>query len=333
MHSVALDPPKVKVSTMTSRNTPYLPWAIALAACLAVPFMVYPIYAMELMCFALFACAFNLLLGFGGLLSFGHACFFGGSAYLSGLALRDWGLSPELGILFGTAGAAILGVVIGVIAIRRQGIYFAMVTLALAQIVFFACLHLPFTGGEDGLQGIPKGNLLGLIDLSRTVPFGNRNLPLALYYFVLAVNLGGYWLIWRAINSPFGVVLKAIRENEPRALSLGYRVDRYKLAAFVMSATLAGLAGATKALVVGLASLSDVSWHMSGEVVLMTLLGGMGTLLGPVVGAVSVGVLHNELASFGSWVTVTIGCVFVLCVMAFRRGVVGEIAYRLKRSF
>ncbi|QDQ25677.1 branched-chain amino acid ABC transporter permease [Chitinimonas arctica] len=316
----------------TRRRTAYWPWLAALAAAAIIPFGIYPSFVMELMCFALFACAFNLLLGFGGLLSFGHACFFGSAAYLSGLALRDWGWTPELGILFGTAGATVLGLLVGMVAIRRQGIYFAMVTLALAQIVYFACLQLPFTGGEDGLQGIPRGHLLGLVDLSATVAFGDRQLPLALYYFVLAVSFGGYWLIWRTVNSPFGTVLKAIRENEARALSLGYRVDRYKLAAFVLSAGLSGLAGATKALVVGLASLSDVSWHMSGEVVLMTLLGGMGTLLGPVVGAVTVGVLHNELASLGSWVTVTIGCVFVVCVMAFRRGMVGELAHWLKRT-
>ncbi|WP_374352735.1 branched-chain amino acid ABC transporter permease [Chitinimonas sp.] len=308
-----------------------LPWLIALAVLALLPFGVYPTFVMELMCFSLFACAFNLLLGFGGLLSFGHAAFFGSAAYLAGHAMRDWGLTPELGILFGTAGAALLGLVVGLVAIRRQGIYFAMVTLALAQLVYFACLQLPFTGGEDGLQGIPRGHLLGLIDLSHTVAMGDRQLPLALYYFVMAVTVAGFWLIWRTVNSPFGTVLKAIRENEPRALSLGYRVERYKLAAFVMSASLAGLAGATKSLVMGLASLTDVHWHMSGEVVLMTLLGGMGTLTGPVVGAVTVGVLHHELASLGSWVTVTIGSVFVLCVMAFRRGMVGEIGHRLRR--
>lgn len=316
---------------MTNRQTNFTPWLVSLAVLAVVPFGIYPSFAMELMCFALFACAFNLLLGFGGLLSFGHAAFFGSAAYVAGYALHDWGLSPELGILVGTAFSALLGLVFGLVAIRRQGIYFAMVTLALAQIVFFGCLQLPFTGGEDGLQGIPRGHLFGLIDLSATVQMGDRQLPLALYYFVMAVTLGGYWLIWRTVNSPFGTVLKAIRENEPRALSLGYRVERYKLFAFVLSATLAGLAGATKALVMGLASLTDVNWHMSGEVVLMTLLGGMGTLSGPVVGAVTVGVLHNELASLGSWVTVTIGSVFVLCVLAFRRGMVGEIGHRLKR--
>ncbi|HEY9102039.1 branched-chain amino acid ABC transporter permease [Chitinimonas sp.] len=332
MQSNDLNPTSLKMARGAEQKTRYWPWLASLAVLAVVPFGVYPTFAMELMCFALFACAFNLLLGFGGLLSFGHACFFGTAAYLTGHAIKVWGLTPELGILFGTACAAVLGVLIGVIAIRRQGIYFAMVTLALAQLVFFACLQAPFTGGEDGLQGIPKGRFLGLIDLSHTVQFGERELPLALYFFVLAITFGGYWLIWRTVNSPFGKVLKAIRENEARALSLGYRVDRYKLAAFVMSATLAGLAGATKTLVVGLASLSDVHWHMSGEVVLMTLLGGMGTLLGPVVGAVTVGVLHHELASLGSWVTVTIGGVFVVCVMLFRRGIVGEIAHRLRRT-
>ncbi|STQ91494.1 branched-chain amino acid ABC transporter permease [Iodobacter fluviatilis] len=322
----------VPAAVLSRKKTSFTPWIAALIFASLAPFVVYPIFAMELMCFALFACAFNLLLGFGGLLSFGHAAFFGSAAYLCGHAIKNWGLSPELGILFATCGAALLGLAIGSIAIRRQGIYFAMVTLALAQIVFFLCLQLPFTGGEDGLQGIPKGHLFGLIDLSATVSVGQQQLPLALYFFVLAITFGGYWLIWRTVHSPFGMVLKAIKENEPRALSLGYQVNRYKLATFVLSAALAGLAGATKALVVGLASLSDVSWHMSGEVVLMTLLGGMGTLLGPVVGAVTVGTLHHELASFGSWVTVTIGVVFVVCVMAFRRGIVGEIAYRLKRD-
>jgi branched-chain amino acid transport system permease protein len=331
-----MNAPVIKLASVASlqkKKTHFTPWIIALLLASVAPFIIYPIFAMELMCFALFACAFNLLLGFGGLLSFGHAAFFGGAAYLCGHAIKHWGFSPELGILFAMLGAAILGLAIGSIAIRRQGIYFAMVTLALAQIVFFLCLQMPFTGGEDGLQGIPKGHLFGLIDLSSTVSVGQQQLPLALYFFVLAITFGGYWLIWRTVHSPFGMVLKAIKENEPRALSLGYQVNRYKLATFVLSAALAGLAGATKALVVGLASLSDVSWHMSGEVVLMTLLGGMGTLLGPLVGAVTVSTLHHELASLGSWVTVTIGVVFVVCVMAFRRGIVGEIAYRLKRSF
>lgn len=332
MHSTDLNQTSANVARRAGRRPNYLPWLVTAAVLAILPFGFYPAFVMELMCFALFACAFNLLLGFGGLLSFGHAAFFGSAAYLAGHALRDWGLSPELGILFGTVGATLLGLVVGVVAIRRQGIYFAMVTLALAQIIYFACVQLPFTGGEDGLQGIPRGHLLGLIDLAATVQVGDRHLPLALYYFVMMVALGGYWVIWRTVNSPFGTVLKAIRENEQRALSLGYRVERYKLFAFVLSAGLSGLAGSTKALVMGLASLTDVNWHMSGEVVLMTLLGGMGTLAGPVVGAVTVGVLHNELASLGSWVTVTIGGVFVLCVLAFRRGMVGEIGHRLRRA-
>lgn len=320
---------QIRIST-TDKKTSLYPWLLAFVLCSIAPFIFYPIFVMELMCFSLFACAFNLLLGFGGLLSFGHAAFFGSAAYFCGHAIKNWGLSPELGILFATLATALLGLVIGSIAIRRQGIYFAMVTLALAQIVFFLCLQMPFTGGEDGLQGIPKGHLLGLIDLNATV--GPKQLPLALYFLVLSITFAGFWLIWRTVHSPFGMVLKAIKENEARALSLGYRVNRYKLATFVLSAALAGLAGATKALVVGLASLSDVSWHMSGEVVLMTLLGGMGTLLGPVAGAITVGSLHHELASLGSWVTVSIGVVFVVCVMAFRRGLVGELAWRLKRT-
>ena len=315
--------PQIRISKVEKKTSLY-PWLLAFILCSIAPFIFYPIFAMELMCFSLFACAFNLLLGFGGLLSFGHAAFFGSAAYFCGHAIKNWGLSPELGILFATLATALLGLVIGSIAIRRQGIYFAMVTLALAQIVFFLCLQMPFTGGEDGLQGIPKGHLLGLIDLNATV--GPKQLPLALYFLVLSITFAGFWLIWRTVHSPFGMVLKAIKENEARALSLGYRVNRYKLATFVLSAALAGLAGATKALVVGLASLSDVSWHMSGEVVLMTLLGGMGTLLGPVAGAITVGSLHHELASLGSWVTVSIGVVFVVCVMAFRRGMVGELA-------
>lgn len=308
-------------------------WLTLAALAILAPFVIYPIFVMELLCFALFAAAFNLLLGYGGLLSFGHAAFFGGAAYIAGHALRDWGVTPEVGLLIATLAAAALGVLIGFVAIRRQGIYFAMVTLALAQIVFFACVQAPFTGGEDGLQGIPKGKVLGLIDLNATVMVGGHALPLALYYFVLLVCAGGLWLIYRTVHSPFGQVLKAIRENEARALSLGYEVNRYKLIVFVLSASLAGLAGATKSLVVGLASLTDVSWHTSGEVVLMTLLGGMGTILGPVVGAITVHTLHNELASWGSWVTVIIGVIFVICVMAFRRGIVGEVGNLFKRSF
>ncbi|GGY18318.1 branched-chain amino acid ABC transporter permease [Paludibacterium paludis] len=333
MAIVVSDKPPRQDPKVNTLNSPYLPCFLALALGVVAPFFLYPVFVMELMCFALFAGAFNLLLGFGGLLSFGHACFFGSAAYLCGHALKVWGFPPEAGILLGTAGAGVLGLAIGAVAIRRQGIYFAMVTLALAQIVFFTCLQLPQSGGEDGLQGIPRGSLFGVVDLAATVDLGYGPMPLALYAFVLAVTCAGHWLIWRTVHSPFGKALKAIRENEARALSLGYRVDAYKLTAFVLSAALSGLAGSTKALVVGLASLSDVSWHMSGEVVLMTLLGGMGTLLGPVVGAVLVVTLHHELSSLGSWVTVTIGTIFVLCVMAFRRGIVGEIVHRMKRSF
>ena len=333
MHANDLSSSAAEVAQRAQRKVNYLPWVITFAVCAVVPFGVYPVFAMELMCFALFACAFNLLQGFGGLLSFGHAAFFGGAAYVAGYVMKEWGFTPELGLLAGTLSGAVLGLLFGFVAIRRQGIYFAMVTLALAQIVFFLCVEAPFTGGEDGLQGIPKGHLFGLLDLSTTVTVGDQQLPLRLYYFVLVVTLGAYWLIWRLVNSPFGAVLKAIRENEPRAVSLGYTTERYKLFAFVLSAALAGLAGSTKALVMGLASLTDVNWHTSGEVVLMTLMGGMGTLSGPVVGAITVRVLHSELASFGSWVTVIIGFVFVLCVMTFRRGIVGELAHRFKKSF
>jgi branched-chain amino acid transport system permease protein len=292
---------------------------IALVAIGAVaPFLVYPTFLMKLLCFALFAAAFNLLLGFAGLLSFGHAAFLASSAYVCGYLCRNLGATPELGILGGTVAAALLGLLFGLLAIRRSGIYFAMITLALSQLVYFLCVQFPFTGGEDGMQGIPRGRLFGLLDLSDN---------LVMYYFVLAVFLGGFWVIHRAIHSPFGQVLRAIRENEPRAISLGYAVDRYKLLAFVLSATLAGVAGATKALVFQLASLTDAHWHMSGEVVLMTLLGGMGTVLGPVAGAAVVVGLETQLADkVGSWVTVIMGAIFVACVLLFRRGVVGELA-------
>jgi branched-chain amino acid transport system permease protein len=288
---------------------------LGLVVALAAPFVLYPVFVMKLLCFALFACAFNLLIGYVGLLSFGHAAFFGGAAYVTAHAAKVWGLSPEIAILLGVASAAAMGLVFGFIAIRRQGIYFAMVTLALSQMVFFVALQAPFTGGEDGIQAVPRGHLLGLLDLSR---------PLNMYYFVLAVFLFGFVVIWRTVDSPFGQVLKAIRENEARAVSLGYKVDRYKLMAFVMSATLAGLAGGTKALVFQLASLTDVQWQMSGEVVLMTLLGGMGTLFGPVVGAALVVTLQNYLAGTQLPVTVVTGAIFVVCVLVFRRGIVGE---------
>ncbi|MFT4194375.1 MAG: branched-chain amino acid ABC transporter permease [Ottowia sp.] len=284
---------------------------------------VYPIFMMKVMCFALFACAFNLLLGFGGLLSFGHAMFLGGAGYVSAHAAKVWGLTPELAILTATLCAAALGWVAGLLAIRRQGIYFAMITLALAQMIFFFSLQAPFTGGEDGIQAVPRGKLFGLVDLSQ---------PLAMYALVLVIFLGGFALIYRVIHSPFGQVLKAIRENEPRAISLGYDADRFKHRAFVLSAALAGLAGATKALVFQLASLTDVHWSMSGEVVLMTLVGGLGTIFGPVVGAAVIVTMQNYLAQLGAWVTVVQGVIFVLCVLLFRRGIVGEIGHLLKKS-
>ena len=277
----------------------------------------YPVFLMKALCFALFACAFNLLIGYGGLLSFGHAMFFGSASYVCAHAAKVWGLTPELAILAGTFVSLLLGLGAGLLAIRRQGIYFAMITLALAQMVFFFYLQTPFTHGEDGIQAVPRGRLFGVIDLDR---------PLAMYYVVLVVFLAGFLLIRRVVHSPFGQVLKAIRENEPRAISLGYDADRYKLLAFLLSATLAGLAGATKAIVFQLASLTDVHWTMSGEVVLMTLLGGMGTLFGPVVGAFVIISLENYLAVFGQWVTVITGAIFVICVLAFRRGIVGELA-------
>jgi branched-chain amino acid transport system permease protein len=293
-----------------------------LAFFLVAPLFAYPVFLMKVMCFALFACAFNLLIGYGGLLSFGHAMFLGTAGYASAHAAKVWGLTPEFAILFGTACAALLGVGTGLLAIRRQGIYFAMITLALAQMIYFFCVQAPFTGGEDGIQAVPRGRLLGLIDLKN---------QWAMYAVVLAVFFGGFLLIYRTVHSPFGQVLKAIRENESRALSLGYDVNRYKLLAYVLSATLAGLAGATKALVFELASLTDVHWSMSGEVVLMTLLGGLGTVFGPVVGALIIVAMENYLSQLGSWVTVTQGVVFVICVLTFRRGVVGELGRWLKR--
>ncbi len=293
-------------------------FAILAAIGAVAPFLMYPTFLMKVLCFALFASAFNLLLGFAGLLSFGHAAFFASGAYVCGYLCRRFGVPPELGILAGTVFAGALGALFGLLAIRRSGIYFAMITLALAQLVYFLEVQFPFTGGEDGLQGIPRGHLFGLIDLSNNW---------AMYYFVLAIYLAGFWLIHRTIHSPFGQILKAIRENEPRAISLGYAVDHYKLLAFVLSATLTGLAGATKAIVFQLASLTDAHWHMSGEVVLMTLLGGLGTVLGPSVGAGVIVGLENLLADkVGSWVTVIMGAIFVVCVLLFRRGIVGELA-------
>jgi branched-chain amino acid transport system permease protein len=283
----------------------------------------YPIFLMTCLCFALFACAFNLLIGFTGLLSFGHAMFFGFAAYVTGHAAKVWGLTPEVALLAGTASATLIGIFTGWLAVRRQGIYFAMVTLALSQMIYFICVQAPFTYAEDGIQSVPRGKLLGLVDL------GNDT---TMYYFVLAIFIAGFALIRRIIHSPFGQVLKSIRENEARALSLGYNVDRYKLMAFVLSATLAGMAGAAKALALGLATLTDVSWQMSGEVVLMTLLGGMGTIIGPALGASVVVTMQNYLSGLGSWVTIIMGTTFVVCVLVFRRGIVGEIEHRLNKK-
>jgi branched-chain amino acid transport system permease protein len=297
---------------------------LVMAALLALaPWVgLYPVFMMKALCFALFACAFNLLLGFGGLLSFGHAMFLGTAGYVSAHAAKVWGVPPEAAIALGTLASGLLGIVTGLIAIRRQGIYFAMITLAIAQMMFFFYLQAPFTHGEDGIQAVPRGQLFGFIDLSR---------PMAMYYTTLAIFLFGFVVIYRVIHSPFGQVLKAIRENEPRAISLGYDADRYKLLAFVLSATLSGLAGATKAIVFQLASLTDVHWTMSGEVVLMVLLGGMGTIFGPVVGAFVIISLENYLAPFGQWVTIVTGLIFVFCVLAFRRGIVGELGAWLER--
>jgi branched-chain amino acid transport system permease protein len=306
------------------RRSPH--WTLALTVGLLVlavvaPFLRYPEFLMKALCFALFACAFNLLIGFAGLLSFGHAAFMGTASYITAHVVKVWGFEPLLGILAGTAVATVLGAGFGWLAIRRQGIYFAMVTLALAQMVYFVALQAKFTGGEDGIQAVPRGRLLGAIDL---------NQPLVMYYFVLVIFLIGYFIIYRTVHSPFGQVLKAIRENEPRAISLGYKTDRYKLLAFILSAALAGLAGSTKALVVQLASLTDVEWQMSGEVVLMTLLGGLGTVFGPVVGAFIFVTMEDRLATLGSWVTVIQGGIFVVCVLIFRRGVVGELLHLVR---
>jgi branched-chain amino acid transport system permease protein len=298
-------------------------YAVLLVAACVAPFVGYPLFLMKCLCFALFACAFNLLIGFTGLLSFGHAMFFGVAAYACAHSAKVWGWTPEVAIVFGTLVSAVLGLVVGWLAVRRQGIYFAMVTLALSQMVYFICVQAPFTYAEDGIQGVPRGKLLGMIDLKD---------DMVMYYFVLAIFIAAFWLIYRIIHSPFGQVLKSIRENEPRALSLGYDVDKYKLVAFVLSAALAGLAGAAKSLSLGLATLTDVTWQMSGEVVLMTLLGGMGTILGPVVGASAIIAMGNYLSGFGSWVTIIMGATFVVCVLAFRRGIVGEIEHRLLRK-
>jgi branched-chain amino acid transport system permease protein len=311
--------------------------AVALLLFLGAPFVLYPVFLMKVLCFALFACAFNLLIGYTGLLSFGHAAFFGGAGYIAGYALKSLGLPTELGLILGTAFAALVGLVMGGLAIRRQGIYFTMITLALAQMLYFVFLQAPFTGGEDGLQGVPRGRLLGMLDLSSDI---------AMYYVVLAIVIAAFALIVRTIHSPFGQVLKAIKENEPRAISLGYDVDRYKLLAFVLSAALSGLAGATKTLVLGFETLTDAHWTMSGLVVLMTLVGGLGTIIGPIVGAIVIIALENKLGDLGGFlarttsvdwfntlgdsVTIVTGLIFIICVLAFRRGIVGEIAARFK---
>ena len=314
-------------------------YAIALAAALVAPFVVYPVFLMKVLCFALFACAFNLLIGFTGLLSFGHAAFFGGAGYIAGHTIKVMGWPFELGLIAGVAVAALIGLVMGGLAIRRQGIYFTMITLALAQMLFFVFLQAPFTGGEDGLQGVPRGTLLGMVDLAS---------DMTMYYVVLAIFIGGFALIVRTVHSPFGQVLKAVKENEPRAISLGYDTDKYKLLAFVLSGALAGLAGATKTVVLGFETLTDVHWSMSGLVVLMTLVGGLGTLSGPVVGAIVIIALENKLGDFGNWmaamtniewfrtigesVTIVTGFIFIVCVLAFRRGIVGELVEFAKKK-
>jgi branched-chain amino acid transport system permease protein len=315
-----LNPPVLARRRDTDANLG-IAMAVMVALFVAAPFVVYPIFLMKALCFALFACAFNLLIGYVGLASFGHALFFGWASYVTAYVAKTWGWPPEFAVLLGTAAAAVLGVIAGALAIRRQGIYFAMITLALAQMMYFFALEAKFTGGEDGIQGVPRGRLFGLFDLSH---------EMTMYAFVLVVVVAGILFIYRIINSPFGEVLKAIRENEQRCISLGFHTERYKLLAFVLSATLAGLAGSMKSLVFQLASLTDVHWTMSGDVLLMTLLGGLGTMLGPVVGAFVVIAMQNYLAPFGQWVLVIQGAIFVVCVLVFRRGIVGELAHLLR---
>jgi branched-chain amino acid transport system permease protein len=321
------------MTTMTDDTLPVTPrtirdemivFGVMTALLLLVPFTgIYPFFVMQALCFALLACAFNLLVGYGGLLSFGHAMFLGTAGYATAHALKVWGLPPELGILIGMAAAAALAVITGLVAIRRQGIYFSMITLALSQLLYFIYLQTPFTHGEDGIQGIPQGHLFGVFNLANST---------VLYYVVVVGFLAGFLLIFRTINSPFGEVLKAIRENEPRAISLGYKTDQYKLLAYILSGTLAGLAGSLKVFVAQNASLTDVHWSMSGEIVLMTLVGGLGTVFGPVVGAFVIVAMQQYLSGFGQWVTVIQGVIFVICVLTFRRGVIGEIAHFFRRS-
>jgi len=315
-----LDPLTRKPSALRAHGQT-IGFAVMVIALVVAPFVTYPLFVMQAMCFALFACAFNLLIGYVGLLSFGHALYFGWASYLSAYSAKVWGFPPELAILTGTATGAVCGLIAGSLAIRRQGIYFAMITLALAQMMYFFAVQAKFTGGEDGIQAVPRGYLFGLIDL--------RN-EMAMYALVLVIFLGGFMFIYRIIHSPFGEVLKAIRENETRAISLGYKTDRYKLVAFILSATLAGTAGATKAIVLQLASLTDVNWPMSGEVVLMTLVGGLGTIFGPVAGAFVILAMQFKLAPIGEWVLVIQGAIFVACVLLFRRGIVGELAHLLR---
>ncbi|MDR2329555.1 MAG: branched-chain amino acid ABC transporter permease [Comamonas sp.] len=325
---------------MNSKKFAKLGYGLLLLGMIAAPFMgAYPVFVMKLMCFALFACAFNLLLGYTGLLSFGHAAFFGGAAYVTGHAIKVWHLTPELGILFGVVFGALLGVVFGWLAIRRQGIYFSMITLALAQMLFFACLQMPFTGGEDGLQAVPRGKLFGLLSLES---------DWTMYYVALVIVVLAFLLIMRTVHSPFGQVLKALKENEPRAISLGYDVNRFKLLAFVISAALAGLAGSLKTVVLGFATLTDVHWTASGQVILMTLVGGLGLLSGPIVGSAVIVALENKIGDIGTWlsrltgvewfntlgesVTIVTGLIFVICVLAFRRGIMGELIAFIDRK-
>jgi branched-chain amino acid transport system permease protein len=304
-----------------ARRFPLLAFVVMAGLFVVAPMFIYPIFLMNVLCFAIFACAFNLLVGYAGLLSFGHAAFLGTAGYIAGHSAKIWGFPPELAIVVGGSAAACLGLLFGLLAIRRQGIYFAMITLALAQMVYFLCLQTPFTGGEDGIQAIPRGRMFGVLNLQHMM---------TLYFVVLAIFIACFLLIYRIIHSPFGEVLKAIRENEARAVSLGYRPNHYKLMAFVISAALSGIAGSTKAIVFQLATLTDVHWTMSGEVVLMTLLGGMGTVFGPVLGAAIIVALQNYLAQLGGWVTVVQGVIFVVCVLTFRRGIIGEFMARVR---